>query len=240
MDNARKATDVLLDLESKVDVLINLVKSQKLTQEILSNKLNIALELLEKNSVENKTSLPEKPKFTIEASDNEKNILINSDFNLLTESEPKGFRRTSRPETYSKPAIQKHKNVVEKPAEVIFNPPNLETFNNESLTSNKPQEDISKKEILQSPIIVSQRIVDVNGKSVFLAEVEVKKNDTLELVSKTRTGATGKWSIPLNTGIYKLFIKKRDLKTKEVVTTTQDLTVDGNNSLLTLDTLILK
>lgn len=240
MDNVRKATDVLLDLESKIDVLTNLVKSQKLTQEILSNKLNIALELLEKNSIENKVSLSEKPKFTIEASDNEKNILINSDFNLLTESEPKGFRRTSRPETYSKPSIQKNKNVVEKPAEVIFNPPNLETFNNEPLTSNKSEGDISKKEILQSPIIVSQRIVDANGKSVFLAEVEVKKSDTLELVSKTRTGATGKWSIPLNTGIYKLFIKKRDLKTKEVVTTSQDLIVDGNNSLLTLDTLIIK
>src|SRR5208282_6569331 len=44
----RKATDVLLDLESKVDTLLGLVQSQDLVIKVLSNKLNDVMSKLDK------------------------------------------------------------------------------------------------------------------------------------------------------------------------------------------------
>jgi len=52
----RKATDIILNLESKVDILLSIVRSQDLNIKILSNKLNSIIEKLEQEAPKSKFS----------------------------------------------------------------------------------------------------------------------------------------------------------------------------------------
>jgi hypothetical protein len=109
----RKATDVLLDLESKVNTLLDIVRSQDLNIKILSNKLNDVMGRLEKRQAS-------PPKFVVEAvqkpvvappmppgfrqlpaGDPERTIPIVAESKLPQTGTPDGFRRTSRPETFA-------------------------------------------------------------------------------------------------------------------------------------------
>ena len=89
-------------------------------------------------------------------------------------------------------------------------------------------------------IPVVQRIVDKNGKSVFLADVEIYNSANMESVAKVRTSGNGKWSAPLSVGKYRVVIRKRESLTKEKIEITQDITVDGTQSLLELPMMIIK
>ncbi len=110
----RKATDVLLDLENKVDTLLNIIKSQDLNIKVLSNKLNMLMEKMEKQTSAG-AFVNSTPQFTAEAINAaapphfatpqtpaaDKQIPIFSEYQLPLEEAPVGFRRTSRPETYA-------------------------------------------------------------------------------------------------------------------------------------------
>jgi hypothetical protein len=109
----RKASEVILKLEEKLDVALGLIRTLDLNIKILSNKLNSVQEALAKKA-------DEAPKFTVEAVNNtrpptpvfsqfqqnpvmdpEKQIPVEAEFRLPMEAEPKGFRRISRPETFA-------------------------------------------------------------------------------------------------------------------------------------------
>lgn len=108
----RKASEILLELEKKLDIALNLIRSQDLNIKILSNKLNSLQEALGKvqaspqkivvEAVNTARPMMQASPFqqTIEM-DLEKQIPVSADFNLPLEEEPQGFRRTSRPETFA-------------------------------------------------------------------------------------------------------------------------------------------
>src|SRR6266404_3914384 len=101
----RKATEVLIELENKIDILLGIVRNQDLQMKVMSNKLT---ELLNKKQTE-------APKIIMEAVntmpintlppqmqlDPERNIMISPEDGLPMEEKPSGFRRTSRPETFA-------------------------------------------------------------------------------------------------------------------------------------------
>ena len=105
----RKASDILLELENKVNVLLGLLRAQDLTIKVLSNKLNSLMEKMDKQGavpskimVEAVNSAPLPTPFNqMPSPDPEKSIPVSADFNLQVEDKPNGFRRTSRPETYA-------------------------------------------------------------------------------------------------------------------------------------------
>src|SRR5579885_316769 len=113
----RKATDVLVELESKVDVLLDIVRAQDLNIKILSNKLNSVMEQLSKapatppkitvEAVQAKPPVvigpdhPANPFVQMPAADPERAIPIPAESKLPDTSKPQGFRRNSRPETYA-------------------------------------------------------------------------------------------------------------------------------------------
>ena len=232
MEQETNIQDVLSSLEAKIDALLSISRIQDLTIKILSNKINDLI-------LQNKTTT-QKPQPSIEAvynsapKPNENQVPISSDFNLEVEKSPNGFRRTSRPETFAPEQYVQEKVPEKKPipkAEVIV--PKV-----------KPQ---IKKEVKQdetqfidaaSVIPILQRVVDSTGKSVFLADVEITNLQTDIVVAKTRTQGNGKWSSSLPVGKYKVVIRKSAAKDKvEVV---QEITVDGSQQRIDLQTLILK
>lgn len=238
----RKATDVLLDLELKIDNLINLIKSQDLNIKLLSNKLNMLLEKPEQTS-----------KITVEAigaysnnleTPDEKPMKVSSDFNMGIENQPVGFRRTSRPETYSGDNDYLEKDIKVFPVQVPKIPEAEIIVNTEKPLNNIKESSTKNSLEASSPTInngvpVIQRVVDKNGKSVFLADVEINDSNG-KLVSKTRTNGTGKWMASLAVGTYKIIIKKRESMTKEKLESIQTIDVTGAQTPFELQTLIIK
>lgn len=229
----RKATDILVSIEAKLESLINYQKSQDLNNKILSNKLNNLLSMLNTSStnIDVQTKPPAAHQIKIEAADlaPNKNIKIYSDNNIPVDPSPNGVRRTSRPESennkFTPPSNQsdniKEDNFINYPEikEEKFIPPKLSETRNAQIT---------------------QRVIDKNNKSIFLAEVEIKSIKDDSLVAKTRTNSLGKWIATLPVGDYKVGIKKRETSGKQKIEIFQDLNIDGNKTLIELNDLIVK
>ena len=242
----RKATDILLELEAKVDMLLNYIKSQDLNIKILSNKLN---SLMEKGA---QSPVPTSP-YTVEAVaqnhfqpqpqlEDDKQIPISSEFQLPMEPNPKGFRRTSRPETFSgdNAMLPKPPPITHAPVKAEVTVPQMAIQPKVEPVVQPPQPTQPMPPPTGNSIPVVQRIVDKNGKSVFLADVEIYNSANMESVAKVRTSGNGKWSAPLSVGKYRVVIRKRESLTKEKIEITQDITVDGTQSLLELPMMIIK
>jgi hypothetical protein len=243
----RKATDVLLELETKVDILLNLVRNQDLNMKVLSNKINSLL-AKQTQQVQNVAPAP----VTVEAvntatifgnvPETPVQIPISSEDKLPLENRPKGFRRTSRPETYAgdnsylpSKTIVSPKFPVQVPKSEVIIPAVATQQQSDNHTQQAPT-----NVIMNNSIPVQQRVVDKNSKSVFLADVEVFKAGSGDRVFKGRTNGTGKWMASLAPDTYKVVISKRESLTKEKVELTQEIVVDGKTSPLDLPILIFK
>lgn len=237
----RKATDVLLDLESKIDSLINNLKNQDLLLKVMSNKLNSLIEKADKqpikqtvkqtpmsetanNAAQFVNSLARSASVEVDS----KNVLISSEDNIPLSAPHQNFSRTSRPETFAGDnAFLKKES---KPKEAVI------TIKNKKEEVDAPK--IPVKNSGQS-IPIMQRVVDKNGKSIFLAEVEVS-NSAGDQVFKGRTNGTGKWMASLPIASYKVVIRKKESITKQTIEVSQNINVDGSNSQIELPVLIMK
>jgi len=244
----RKASEILLELEAKIDVLTSIVRTQDLNIKILSNKVNSLLEL-EKSDKVTSSSIKIEAVDTIPSKINseflERQVLINPNSQLPQEQEPKGFRRTSRPETYagdnsylkspvvSNSRISEDFTKLQEPEVVVPK---------EAMNFTEVPVPLKKDKLSSSTTIVPvvQRIVDKNGKSVFLADVEILLMENKQSISKTRTNGAGKWMASLPIGQYRIFVRKRESINKEKLEVMQDIQVDGTQSPLELKTMIIK
>jgi hypothetical protein len=271
----RKATDVLLDMESKLDTLLSIVKAQDLNMKLLSNKLNSLIEKLDKQpELRSAAQRPSTPQFTVEAPmmpaappphfvhpatpGEVKQVPINAEYQLPVEESPLGFRRTSRPETYagdnaylqkpSEPQVRFPTQTVAKPPPGRNAEPPEFVVPAQATAKQAPQmppppvpDRAARQEPLnQGAVPVEQRVVDKNGKSVFLADVEIIDHNTSMPVFKTRTNGAGKWAAPLPLGNYRVNINKRESLTKQKVEVVQDIQVTGSESPLVLSMMIIK
>lgn len=229
-NNTRKASDILLELEAKIDILLNIIRVQDLNIKVLSNKLNSVMDTLKQNSTPPVISaVDQKLQYQQMQQQLVNQIPISNEYNIEIDNSPKGYSRTSRQETYieqKSPAKQE----IKKEAEIIV-PTN--NFTDPDIKVN----DITPPKGYTIPVI--QRVVDKNGKSIFMADVEVF--DSIgNTVIKVRTNGSGKWQTSLQAGTYKVVIKKKALDEKDRVEISQNITVDKNSSKLELPQLIIK
>lgn len=257
----RKASDVLLELEKKMDLALSIIRTQDMSIKILSNKLNSVLEALQKQTVA-------PPKITVEAvntfrpqptvfPDYDKQVPVAAESKLPVDNTPQGFRRTSRPETFAgdnaftnpvKPTSVEPKFPVQVPKappgrgpQAPSPPPGREAevmlpvSPKKVGTTNKATADMA-----QNTIPVMQRVVNSQGKSLFLADVEITDTSTLEMVTKTRTNGAGKWMASLAVGDYRVVVRKLEPSNKQKMEAVQNIHVDGTASRLDLETVIIK
>lgn len=243
MSEPRKATDILLSIEDKLEKLIGLLVHKDLSDKIISNKLNSLLGNDAKNT--------NPPVYTAEAVETPKNIKIEANDTLPMESTPgnNGFSRTSRPETFAG-----DNSYLKKPAkkEAVINMP-IQIPKGDHVEIVVPQAaiDLNKKNIdkensfTDSPInlntvSVIQRVVDINGKSVFLAEIEII-NSSLEVINKFRTNGAGKWTASLPCGQYNIEVKRKDpLANNKEMKASQSINIDGTINPLSLPVVVIK
>ena len=258
-DESKKGSEVLLELSSKIDAVLNIARTQDLNIKILSNKLNEILTKLEKQNskitveaIQNSTPTPPMmpPGFSqLPGGDPARNIPIVSENNLPQTDSPNGFRRNSRPETFAGDSayLKRNKEMV-MPLQIPQVPPPPTQIKNEKQNlpakmAEPPTNTVEGKHFnknADSQIPVMQRVVDKNGKSIFLADVEVLNLENGETVFKTRTNGTGKWMASLGAGAYRVKIGKRAAMNKEKLESFQDITVSGQESPLTLPMVIIK
>jgi hypothetical protein len=263
-DNSRKATDVLLDLESKIEVLSGTIRAIDLNIKILSNKLTEVMKGLDRQQMT-------PPKIVVEAApavvalpnqaifaqianvDPERRVAITAESKLPQVEDP-GFRRSSRPESYAGDTYLKREGVPPPhqtplgPGNKLLPPPGRNTGDNVAQQAPAPKNAASPTKTTQQPptnathnvIPVEQRVVDRNGKSVFLADVEIVDVASGEQISKSRTNAAGKWMAALAVGAYKVSIRKLEALTKERLEAAQTVKIDGSQSPLKLPMIILK
>ncbi len=247
----RKASDVLLELELKIDVLLNLVRTQDLNIKILSNKLNVMLERqvvlpiqVQENKQQNQMKVEALGSMKIEAVDTRdttRQILVDPEKQIQMTDSPDGFRRTSRPETYTQPQLQPQKIKVKEPEIKMPAQKQLKDSQVQEVkfieASEKPKIDSSEQ---TNSVPVIQRVTDKNGKSVFLADVEIFNIGNMEVVHKTRTNGAGKWMSTLPVGEYKIFIRKRESTSKEKLEVVQNIIIDGAKSPFEIPVIVIK
>lgn len=298
----RKATDVLIDIETKVNALLDMVRSQDLVIKVLSNKLNDVMGKLDKQSqaapkitveaIQQPVVAPAfPPGFTqIPAGEPERTIPVSAQSKLPETDVPQGFRRNSRPETFAGdnsylphpekemrmpvqiPKMPPNRPVPNGPvpppgrgpgSEIVappeasnprnnkggvFAPPNPQgspfaqhgTPNPLMAPEHEDTFQPAPQQQTQGNIPVMQRCVDKNGKSIFLADVELTDLSTGQPFFKTRTNGAGKWMASLGIGAYRVVITKRASGNKGTMEAVQDIQVDGSKSPLELPMVIIK
>jgi Tfp pilus assembly major pilin PilA len=244
----RKATDIILELESKINTLLSICRNQDLNIKLLSNKLNSLMEKINKldkgASTSNKIVVEAVNTVTHPSVPNEKNIPISSENKILLEEQPLGFRRTSRPETFAGDDKYLNKNNASNQVVFPMQLPSMKDTPAEIIVPDQPKEAAKKENKViaaaDSSVPVVQRVVDKNGKGIFLADVEIVNAESLETVSKTRTNGSGKWMASLPLGNYKVTVKKRESLSKEKAEVNQNVQIDGTRSNVELPVMILK
>jgi hypothetical protein len=156
----RKASDVILDLENKIEILIKKIDSQDLLLKAQHNKMNELFKIL----------LKEKPKQNIK--------IINPEI--------------------SAPKIPKIKEEIKQ--EPI-------------LKIEDPKEEF--KEYTDQKFKITQRVLDSNGKPVYMAAVQMINLADNSIIARPLTKANGKFSIELPAGKYRFkYSKQIDLKSE--------------------------
>lgn len=210
----RTASDILLSLEGKVDTLMQLHRNLDLNIKILSNKFNqitsmLSEPLLSPDLDPAKIALAppsyQAPDFKLNVQDE---LFIPKETGLSVDTAPVGFRRTSRPETFSSVSAQERNVPTPSITQPVFYPPKA-------------------AEPAQGQVPVQQRIVDKNGKSLFMCSVEIIDAKTNLLIAKTRTNGTGKWQASLAPGNYRVATSKMDGLSKQNLEAIQNITIDA-------------
>lgn len=226
MNEPRKASEIILDLEAKIDQLILIVKTQDYNIKLLSNKMNEMIGTINNLPVDTKMNAAA-PKFTATSTEENKSIFISKEDQIPIENNPLGFRRTSRPETFEEKSVP-------KPPQQKISLPKQEQKQTKMAPQSLTKIDTNKK------IPVQQRITNKEGKAIFNAEIEITENNSRETIYKGRTNSVGKWSAPLSFGQYQVHIRKSEAATKEKIDITQNLNVDGTKNPLDLPIMVVK
>lgn len=233
----RTATDVLLSVEKelkilaqKVDTLFHIAGSNDMNNKILSNKISHIINTLTSMPITGQQpnddmSFPEvspysmaiaPPSFQGQVSAEQNNPFgFPKETGITMETEPVGFRRTGRPETYA--------------ASSVPSPPqnkNVPTPSNPQPKMNPPKSVAERALAPGDRVPVQQKCVDAKSKAIFMASVEIINPATNAVIEKTRTNAVGKWSASLPHGKYKVNIKKMGEDKKSKVDVSQELVID--------------
>lgn len=235
-----------MEILLKLDQVLAFQRTQDLNVKIISNKLNNLISELERT--------PEGSEFRMNPSA-EVPPLEFLPLPLPVEQSPLGFRRTSRPETYTTqeqrdqtmrvgPRVEAADTTPKPRPAPVVPPPQQATvpkpapaddWKTISMPNMQSEENGSA-----GKVAVSQRLVDKNNKVIFLASVEIINKVTNEVALKTRTNSMGKWQAVLAPGTYTVNIAKSESMSKEKVQMNQEIRIDGKNSTQELPIVIAK
>lgn len=239
----RKASDILLELESKIDQVLSIMQTQDLNIKILSNKLNTALDLLAKTQSKITVEAVNTAPVYRNAEPSDRAIPIFADNNLMVDNKPQNGRRTSRevgPESNAEEFVKFPVQIPNMPVKHVDKDVADIIVPKQTFKKQIAKEPVVKEDIAHNFIPVSQRVVNGAGKSLFMAEVEIIDANSMNQVFKGRTSSNGKWSAALAVGDYRVFVRKLDSISKEKIECKQDFSIDGFKTPFELTSIVIK
>jgi|ERR1700722_9716887 len=226
MTDQRKASDVLIAIEDKVNTLIKIMSSYDMNMKLVLDRTNKIHNYISRLEAEEAAMLSQQD--SVAGSDDDKAVVQTSADHVITVADaPSGPRRAARAESYTPMQIP----VPPQPQQVPVQQQAPAAPQQVSMAEKPGSSD--KK------VPVTQRITDNTGKDLFMAEVNLL-NDKKELVLKTKTNATGKWQAHVKPGKYHVHIIKTDTATKNKIEAMQELNIPNSDSVVMLPTAIIK
>lgn len=233
MNEIRKASDIILSLEEKINKLqAQNVLYDKTLKMILdqSNKIISLFEILSETNIfndEQKQSIKNKIYLN-----NREAIQLTSPPKIDVETSFDGTRRISRGSEKDNKATN---------ADITFQE-YLEKRHKEKNAQPLPETDKKNNSkplnINEKKIPVVQRVQDNNKKDLFMAEVNIF-SESGEQILKAKTNAMGKWQGQLFPGRYKIKITKMDTATQKKIEGEQHIIVSNTDSSLILNNFII-
>lgn len=199
MTDQRKATDILLDMEERLNIALKMISNLDMNMKIVVNRLN------QQSNIQPGQTQPVQFQTPI------------SNLPSLPQPEDKQVIETSPEDIVG---------LSEKPIKSARSPRSSVDTNNIEVKSGKK-------------VPVQQRLVDQNGKDLFLAELQIMDVEKKNLIAKVRTNAAGKWQAALQPGRYSIQIVKTDSSTKKKYEATNDVNIPNIDAVFTLPTFIM-
>lgn len=208
----RKASEILLELEEKVDALKNSVGLYNFNLNLILGTVNKTYALLANLTNANVgAGMVQKPQLppsapSVPAVPDLTKISVPEGASVDVATEFLGKRRTERDNV--------------SPGAPSLTPPASEIKSDRKVP-------------------VMQRIQDNNKRDVFMAEVQIYSSNN-ELVSKSKTSATGKYQAQLVPGRYTVKISKVDPTTKKKAEAIQEIDVVNSDTTIMLPTFFIQ
>jgi len=251
----RKASDIILELESKINSLTKLIESMDFNLKLISNKLNKLVATTDNNKLHKVSAyVSEQPPITNKFEELKKSQ--SEEFEI--DKTPNGQRRVSRPtqNNFSGPIQVPLSNSVKfvsnsdnsdeefkgfKSNVKTINKDNLKKPVNENVNPAKEVKVETQKEVVNDGnlIKVSQRVFNEHGKAEFFADVSIQQLPSLDKIKGTRTTGTGLWSVMIPQGIYRVSIKTKQPVVGSSRINSFDINLDGTKKEIDLDKLII-
>jgi len=214
----RKASDILLALETKVETLTKLVYNQDMLLKLIADRTNKIYAYIDELQKEYKEAQNQKSEEDEEDQEDSRVINVSNEHQITEVKEQIGQRRIQP---------RAGPNAPSPPQPPILAVPNQQP-------APKPQQTTgSDKKV---PVI--QRVSDQTGKDIFMSEILISDENGNE-IHKTKTNAVGKWQAMLRPGKYIVKISKTDTATKKVLQSTQNITIGNSSSTLILPVVIM-
>jgi hypothetical protein len=199
----KTATEMLSEISNKLDHIEKVLLSNDLTYKILIQRISSVEEILKAKPV-TMPNVVTKPTISMTT----ETIVANSQIPMATI--PEGVRRTSRdavikPVQTQIPQAPSQNNTVVVPVQAPIE---------------APTEEFKEFEEQGTPgvVPVSQKVVDIRGKAIFLANVNIVGKLSGEIIHKLKTKANGKWVCTLLPGEYVVHFKKGEIEKSQDIT----------------------
>lgn len=220
----RKATDILIDLERKIEQLLGYKKTEDLNQKLILDRLNKLLdrlnELLELKSQPNSAVVKPQPS----------SAKLPSVGAYVEPTPPIAM-------------LPSGKNIISAKNEFEF--VDVDEEGNEQLKEDL--QPLGRRDI-RTPVSqgkktqVQQKIIYPDGKNVILANVEVytmvpglKGKSEKKIAKQTRTNSSGKWAAALDPGKYYIHVFKSATNNKPIVELNYEVEITLSDTTLELE-----
>ena len=187
----RSATDILLSIEAKLSELDGRIKNTEFLHKTIMKKLTILTQQNKETPANQPKPIPTAP------------VVINKD----------NFETRPSTDNFSKIAAQHGIMVDEGGSGTLINqkPQSPLKPSSDDLVETKARSSPVRGQrgpVSDKKYPVSQVLTHENDRPLFLANVEIMNSEGTDVISKTRTNATGRWLATLAPGSYQVHVLK--------------------------------
>jgi hypothetical protein len=240
LNDPRKATDIVLSVEEKLNTLIKLMYSYDLNVKLVLDRTNKIYKYIERLEETEKQMLAE---LDANTETNTNIVSIPAGQKIEEAKEAIGQRRTSRitaPQQASAPIQKQAPSPVKNVGEAKrVEPEVIRTQDNRQSTNSIPDSSKIPSHATERKIPVTQRITDDKGRDIFMAEIKITDSGN-NIVANAKTNALGRWQAQLKPGKYTVNMIKTDTTTKNKTEVNQSIEIPHSNAAITLPVAIVK